>query len=99
MSASTDNLMDLIYSPTDPVTLAVSTVEMAERLSTGGGPIPLGSNAAWREIQASDENCSQFIDLKRTGQLPAKNDPKKEDPESNVKKMLVKRRSHNFETI
>ena len=59
------------------MSLASTTAELSDILSKGRGPIPLGSRAAWIEIQRSNEECRKFLDLYKYGGLAGKNDKAK----------------------
>ena len=77
------DLENLIFGEIDPVTLGASSAELSEILCKGRGTIPLGSRAAWLEIQRSNEECRKYLDQVKYGSLPAKKDSAK----ANLNKM------------
>ena len=77
------NMYDVLFGHIELVNLAATTAQLSEILCKGRGPIPLGSRAAWLEIQRSNEQCRQFLDQVKYGQLPRKRDKMK----NNLNKM------------
>ena len=76
-------LEDLIFGNMEPASLGASSSELSEILCKGRGAIPLGSRAAWLEIQRSNIECRKYLDQVKYGQLPGKKDSSK----ANLNKM------------
>ena len=77
------NLEDLIFAEINPAILGASSAELSEILCRGRGSIPIGSRAAWLEIQRSNEECRKYLDQVKYGGLPGKKDSAK----ANLNKM------------
>ena len=74
---------ELIFDHIEPAVLGASSAELSEILCKGRGDIPLGSRAAWMEIQRSNVECRKYLDQVKYGQLPGKKDTSK----ANLNKM------------
>ena len=78
MSISADNCLDiLMFQHMNPAIIAATTIELAERLNTGAGPIPLASRKSWIQIQSASPECRRFLSCKQQGQIPNRKDKDK----------------------
>ena len=55
-------------------TISANTMEFADQLITGAGPIPLGSCKAWLNMQSECNNCCKFADCRTIGQVRHRKD-------------------------
>lgn len=71
------DLERFIFADIEPAVLSATSAELADILCKGRGTIPLGSRAAWLEIQRSNAECRKYLDQVKYGQLPGKKDTAK----------------------
>jgi hypothetical protein len=75
MSINSDNFMEILnFGQMEPALLAATTIALAERLSSGAGPIPLASRQSWIQVQAESPDCRRFLACKQQGQIPGRKD-------------------------
>ena len=75
--------LTILFADIEYHSLGASSTQLSDILCKGRGSIPLGSRAAWLEIQRSNTECRKYLDQVKYGQLPGKKDSAK----ANLNKM------------